>query len=71
MVFTALLHDCRLDGETGFCATCAEVPTAVGQGETIEECLADLKQCIEFIFETNRLEAVSSPSDEVRELQLA
>jgi predicted RNase H-like HicB family nuclease len=71
MVFTALLHDCRLDGETGFAATCAEVPSAVGQGETVEECLADLKECIEFIFETNRQEATASFKDEVRELQLA
>jgi len=42
--FHALLHDCRLDGETGYAATCAEIPNAVGEGETVEECLADLLQ---------------------------
>ncbi len=69
--FHALLHDCRLDGETGYAATCAEIPNAVGEGETVEECLADLRRCIEFIFETNRQTAISASKDEMRELIFA
>ncbi len=68
---TALLRDCSQDGETGYCATCAEIPSAIGQGESVEECLADLRECITFIFESNKQEALASRQGEVRELQLA
>jgi predicted RNase H-like HicB family nuclease len=54
MRFTALIHDSSEEGESGFCATCAEIPKAVGQGETVEDCLKDLRACIQFILENNR-----------------
>jgi hypothetical protein len=41
--FTAILHRGE-PGEGGFWATCLEVPGANGQGETREECLANLKE---------------------------
>jgi predicted RNase H-like HicB family nuclease len=47
--FIALIHDSSEEGESGFCATCAEIPKAVGQGETVEDCLKDLRACIQFI----------------------
>jgi predicted RNase H-like HicB family nuclease len=49
--FTAIVHR----GETaegGFWATCLEVPGANGQGESREECLADLKNAIQLLLET-------------------
>jgi len=44
---TIKLHDCSVDGESGFAAVCAEFPEANGQGETREQCLADLRACID------------------------
>ena len=49
MNLTIKLHDCSVDGETGFAAVCAEFPEANGQGETREQCLADLRASIEDI----------------------
>ncbi len=46
MTITALIHDCATEGESGFAATCAEFPEANGQGETVEECLADLRSAL-------------------------
>jgi len=51
------IHDCSADGETGFAAVCAEFPEANGQGETREDCLADLRASIEEILSYRREEA--------------
>lgn len=42
--FTAVIEPAE---EGGFWAFCLEVPGANGQGETVEETLADLKSAIE------------------------
>ena len=46
MEITALLHDCSLDGETGYAATCVEFPEANGQGETVGECMDNLRSAV-------------------------
>ena len=51
--FTAVVHRGE-SGEGGFWATCLEVPGANGQGETKEECLADLKKAIQLLAGTKR-----------------
>jgi predicted RNase H-like HicB family nuclease len=53
MPYTAVLHKAE---EGGFWATCLEVPGANGQGETQEECLADLGEAIKLVVETEREE---------------
>jgi predicted RNase H-like HicB family nuclease len=69
--FTAIVHRGEPD-EGGFWATCLEVPGANGQGETREECLADLKSAIELLLETEREEAFRlDPQAETTELVLA
>ena len=50
---TAIVHPADLD-EGGFWATCLEVPGANGQGETKEECLADLSAAVRLLLETER-----------------
>jgi len=45
---TAIVHRGEPD-EGGFWATCLEVPGANGQGETKQECLANLKQAIQLL----------------------
>jgi predicted RNase H-like HicB family nuclease len=40
--------------EGGFWATCLEIPGANGQGETKEECLADLSAAVRLLLETER-----------------
>ena len=68
---TAILHHGDPD-EGGFWATCLEVPGANGQGETKEECLADLKQAVQLLLETEREEAFRlDPHAEAVELVLA
>jgi predicted RNase H-like HicB family nuclease len=47
---TAIVHHGEPD-EGGFWATCLEVPGANGQGETKEECLADLKKAVNLVVE--------------------
>jgi len=49
--FTAIVEPAA---EGGFWAYCPEVPTANGQGETLEETLEDLAAAIEFVLETLR-----------------
>jgi predicted RNase H-like HicB family nuclease len=49
---TAILHQGEPD-EGGYWATCLEVPGANGQGETKEECLADLRDAVRFLLETD------------------
>ena len=69
--FTAIVHRGEPD-EGGFWATCLEVPGANGQGETREECLADLKHAIKLLLETEREEIFKSdPRAETEELVLA
>jgi predicted RNase H-like HicB family nuclease len=60
MNFTVVLHDCSLDGETGFAATCVEFPEANGQGETREECIANLKDAVRDVLQFRREEAERS-----------
>jgi predicted RNase H-like HicB family nuclease len=60
MKITALLHDCSADGETGYAATCIEFPEANGQGETVEECLDDLRAAVQAVLEYRRQTAAES-----------
>lgn len=50
---TAIVHPGEPE-ESGFWATCLEVPGANGQGETKEECLADLRAAVRLLLETER-----------------
>jgi predicted RNase H-like HicB family nuclease len=69
--FTAIVHRGAPD-EGGFWATCLEVPGANGQGETREECLADLRKAVQLLLETEREEAFRlDPRAETAELLLA
>ena len=69
--FTAIVHHGEPD-EGGFWATCLEVPGANGQGESKEECLADLKSAIQLLLETERAEVFRlDPQAETTELVLA
>ena len=54
--FTAIVHAGEPD-EGGFWATCLEVPGANGQGETKDDCLADLAAAVQLVLEVNREEA--------------
>ena len=68
---TAILHRGEPD-EGGFWATCLEVPGANGQGATKEECLADLKNAVQLLLETEREEVFRlDPCAETAELVLA
>jgi predicted RNase H-like HicB family nuclease len=68
---TAIVHRGEPD-EGGFWATCLEVPGANGQGETREECLADLKAAIQLLLETEREEIFRlDPKAETEELVLS
>ena len=60
MKITALLHDCSADGETGYAATCIELPEANGQGETVEECLDDLRAAVRTVLDYRRQTAADS-----------
>ena len=60
MDITVVLHDCSLDGETGFAATCVEFPEANGQGETRDECIANLKDAVKDVLQFRREEAERS-----------
>jgi predicted RNase H-like HicB family nuclease len=57
MNITAVLHDCSVDGETGYAAICAEFPEANGQGESPEAAIEDLRGAIRDILEYRRAEA--------------
>jgi predicted RNase H-like HicB family nuclease len=68
---TAILHRGEPDAG-GFWAACLEVPGANGQGETKEECLANLKEAIQLLLETEREEVFRlDPQAETTELVLA
>lgn len=60
MNITALLHDCSADGESGYAATCIEFPEANGQGETVEECLDDLRAAVREVLDYRRQTATDS-----------
>jgi predicted RNase H-like HicB family nuclease len=60
MNITVLIHDCSVEGESGFAATCAEFPEANGQGETVEECLADLRAAVADLLAYRRESAANS-----------
>ena len=58
--------------EGGYWATCLEIPGAIGQGETKEECLADLKEAVHLLLETEREEVFRlDPHAETAELLVA
>jgi predicted RNase H-like HicB family nuclease len=63
---TAVLHDCSLDGETGYAVTCAEFPEANGQGETPEAAIEDLRGAIRDVLDYRRSEARRSLRDSDR-----
>ena len=68
---TAILHRGE-PNEGGFWATCLEVPGANGQGETKEDCLADLKNAVQLLLEAEREEVFRlDPRAETAELLLA
>jgi len=60
MKITAILHDCSLDGETGFAASCVEFPEANGQGESVKTCIEDLRAAVNEVLAYRRREAESS-----------
>ena len=60
MKITARLHDCSLDGETGYAASCVEFPEANGQGESLDACLKDLRAAVNEILTYRREEAEQS-----------
>jgi predicted RNase H-like HicB family nuclease len=69
--FTAIVHRGEPD-EGGYWATCLEVPGANGQGETKEQCLADLRDAIALLLEVQREEAFRlDPAAETAELVIA
>ena len=69
--FTAIVHRGE-PAEGGFWATCLEVPGANGQGETKEECLANLKEAIQLLLDAKREEVFRlDPQAETTELVLA
>lgn len=70
MEITLLLHDCALEGETGYAATCVEFPEANGQGETEEECLEDLRSAVNDVLACRREEASRSLSQGDRLTQM-
>ena len=67
--FTAIVHPGEPD-EGGFWATCLEVPGANGQGETKEDCLADLKAAVKLLLETER-ELASKEDPAAEEVSIA
>jgi predicted RNase H-like HicB family nuclease len=60
MKITALIHDCSVEAETGFAATCVEFPEANGQGETVQDCLEDLRGAIRDVLAYRQEQAAKS-----------
>ncbi len=60
MDITALIHDCSVEGESGFAASSVEFPEANGQGETVEESLANLYSATEEVLAYRREVAAAS-----------
>lgn len=55
---TAILHPGEPD-EGGFWATCLEVPGANGQGQTRDECVANLTEAVKLLLEIEREQALA------------
>jgi predicted RNase H-like HicB family nuclease len=63
--FTAIIEAAP---EGGFWAICPEVPGANGQGETIEETKASLRQAIELILEDRKADILRGlPEDAIQD----
>ena len=63
--FTAIIEAAP---EGGFWAICPEVPGANGQGETIEETKANLRDAIELIFEDRKADVLRGlPDDAIQD----
>jgi len=60
--FTAIIDKAP---EGGYWAICPEIPGANGQGETIEEAKANLKEAIELILEDRREDVLRGLPDDV------
>ena len=60
--FTAIIEKAP---EGGYWAICPEIPGANGQGETIEEAKANLKEAIELILEDRREDILRGLPDDV------
>ena len=68
---TAILHQGE-PVEGGYWAICLEVPGANGQGQTKEECLANLREALRLLLETEREEVFRlDPHAEAAELLAA
>ncbi len=66
--FTAILEPVP---EGGFWAICPEIPGANGQGETIEESKASLRQAIELILEDRKADILRGlPDDAIQDTVL-
>lgn len=63
--FTAIIEAAP---EGGYWAICPEVPGANGQGETIEEVKASLRQAIELILEDRKADIIRGlPDDAIQD----
>ncbi len=63
--FTAIIYKAP---EGGYWAVCPEIPGANGQGETIEEAKANLKEAIELILQDRREDFLRGlPKDVIRD----
>jgi len=63
--FTAIIE---VAPEGGFWAICPEVPGANGQGESIEDTKANLRQAIELIFEDRMADILRGlPEDTIKD----
>ena len=63
--FTAIIEPAP---EGGYWAICPEIPGANGQGETIEEAKANLREAIELILEDRRKDILRGlPEDAIQE----
>ncbi|MDD5476188.1 MAG: type II toxin-antitoxin system HicB family antitoxin [Syntrophales bacterium] len=63
--FTAIIEKAP---EGGFWAICPEVPSANGQGETIEEAKTNLREAIELILEDRKADILRGlPDDAIQE----
>jgi len=64
--FTAIIEPVP---EGGYWALCPEIPGANGQGETVEEAKASLREAIELILEDRREDIMRGlPKNAIREM---
>lgn len=45
------------EDEGGFSGSCLELPTAISQGETLEELQSNMKEAIDLVLEENLMES--------------